>query len=216
MRSFKKNFKGTGRNVLPLETQLLRCHQQAACNTHSSVRLRVISSHSKHTAKQGAAFLTCRNYTWIATKFWRALSFSKGFYVISLKPSTQKLLWPNLAFHSRQSSPAPYSATFLSSDSTPIYCKSVSKELDWFFSLIFLRKCMYKAQYSKEDLTFTNVYLNIASMRPLPKVSKQPLFSNKQINVTENTLLLCHCVGDCESPSVCSLDVWGTWHIFPG
>lgn len=172
--------KGTGRNVLPLETQLLRCHQQAAYNTLSSVRLRVISSHSKYTAKQGAAFLTCRNYTWIATKFWRALSFSKGFYVISLKPSTQTFLWMNLAFHSRQSSPAPYSVTFLSSDSKPVYsptdCKSVSEELYWFFSLIFLRKCMYKVQYSKEDLTFTNVYLNITSIKSLSKVSKQLLF----------------------------------------
>lgn len=65
---------------------------------------------------------------------------------------------------------------------------------------------MYKVQYSKEDLTFTNVHLNISSMRPLPKVSKQ-LFS--KINVTQNILFLCHCFRDCESPSVCSLACMG-------
>lgn len=137
---FKFFLKGTGRNVLPLETQLLRCHQQAAYNTLSSVSLRVISSHSKYTAKQGAAFLTCRNYTWIATKFWRALSFSKGFYVISLKPSTQTFLWMNLAFHSRVHQLHTQSPSYLQTQSlftalqtARVYQKNFTGFFPWYF-----------------------------------------------------------------------------------
>lgn len=67
---------------------------------------------------------------------------------------------------------------------------------------------MYMVQHSKEDLTWTSVYLSITSMRPPPEVSKQLVLFNKICDTKD--CIFCVIASETVNPvSVCSLACMG-------